>query len=109
MANIAYAIAQKHHSWFHALILVVHGTGIKVQSRKKSDKDKNSGGFQVYLVGLVTRLAILKLFIVAGLVVLGIALGLVTFAVKTKLYVVAIIYVGLQAVKNQLDSALLHQ
>ncbi|XP_019755915.2 uncharacterized protein LOC109534626 isoform X4 [Dendroctonus ponderosae] len=88
---------------------VLHGTRIVHQGRKKGDKNENSEGFQMYLIGLMTQLAMLKLFVIAGLVILGILIGLVAFAVKTKLYVVAIIYVGLQAIKNQLDFGHLHQ
>lgn len=71
--------------------------------RKKGDKDDFWGGFGMYMMNLAPRLAALKLALLAGFLVLAIVVGLVAAAVSAKLYLIAIVSVVLQAIKNKVS------
>ncbi|XP_066244933.1 uncharacterized protein [Euwallacea similis] len=82
-----------------------HGLTGELEQMRKKDKDRDNfwGGFGTYMMNLVPRLAALKLALIGVLVVLGIIAGVVATAVQTKLYLVAIAYVVLQATKNKIE------
>ncbi|XP_066158461.1 uncharacterized protein [Euwallacea fornicatus] len=82
-----------------------HGLTDDHEQTRKKDKDRDNfwGGFGMYMMNLVPKLAALKLALIGVLVVLGIIAGVVATAVQTKLYLVAIAYVVLQAIKNKIE------
>lgn len=74
--------------------------------RKKGDKDDRDnfwGGFGMYMMNLAPRLAALKLALLAAFLVLSIIVGLVAAAVSAKLYLIAIVSVVIQAIKNKVS------
>lgn len=87
----------------HVLLLVLRSE--RHAPRKKGDKDNDNfwGGFGMYMMNLAPKLAALKLALLAAFLVLGIIVGLVAAAVSAKLYLIAIVSVVLQAIKNKVS------